>query len=215
MGKSQETFNKKEKEKKRLKKRQEKQLKKEERRANSDGGGLENMMAYLDEDGNITSTPPDPTKKKKVIKASSIEIGVPKREDLGEPGANEGKVTFYNDSKGYGFIKDVHTSENYFFHVNGVLEEVVENDVVTYILERGQKGMVAVQVKKVVIVAVTDKETDIKTNEDANSEKNTDSEETTDPEETTGSEEKTDTDSKTSEETDTDSEASEDPEIEK
>ena len=63
MARSQETFNKKEKEKKRLKKRQEKQLKKEERKANSKGGGLENMLAYVDENGHITDTPPDRTKK--------------------------------------------------------------------------------------------------------------------------------------------------------
>jgi len=200
MGKSQETFNKKEKEKKRIKKRQEKQLKKEERRANSEGGGLENMMAYVDEDGNISSTPPDPTKKKKVIKASSIEIGIPKREDLGDDGANQGKVTFYNDSKGYGFIKDGTTSENYFFHVNGVLEEVVENDVVTYELERGQKGMVAVQVKKVVIEAVTVEKPikDSDSEKDTDSEEDSDSEQDTDSEEDSGSEK--DSDSKASEE---------------
>ena len=81
MAKSQQTFNKKEKEKKRLKKRKDKQQKKEERRENSLGGGLENMLAYVDEDGNITDTPPDPAKKKK-IDAGSIEIGVPKREKV-------------------------------------------------------------------------------------------------------------------------------------
>ncbi|GAB3817910.1 hypothetical protein GCM10028895_14490 [Pontibacter rugosus] len=65
MGRSQETFSKKEKEKKRLKKRQDKEQKKEERQANSDKGkGIEEMLAYVDENGNITSTPPDPTKKK-------------------------------------------------------------------------------------------------------------------------------------------------------
>ena len=148
MAKSQETFNKKEKEKKRLKKRQDKLLKKEERKASSDGGGLDNMMAYLDEFGNITNTPPDPTIKKKKIKAENIELGVPKREE-GEVELNEGKVAFYNDSKGYGFIKDGRTQENYFFHVNGVIDEVKENDAVTYDLERGAKGMNAVNVKKV------------------------------------------------------------------
>lgn len=149
MAKSQETFNKKEKEKKRLKKRQDKLLKKDERKANSDGGGLENMMAYLDEFGNIVDTPPDPTIKKKKIIAGNIELGVPKREDAGEAEANEGKVTFYNESKGYGFIKDGRNSENYFFHVNGLIDEVKENDNVTYELERGQKGMNAVKVKKI------------------------------------------------------------------
>ena len=83
MGKSQETYNKKEKEKKRLKKRQDKLAKKEERKANSDGGGLENMMAYVDENGMIVDTPPDPAKKTK-IKASNIELGVPKKEESDE-----------------------------------------------------------------------------------------------------------------------------------
>ncbi len=153
MAKSQETFNKKEKEKKRRKKRQDKLLKKEERKANSDGGGLDNMMAYVDEHGNISNTPPDPTKKKKEVKASSIELGVPKREDSDEPSGRQGKVTFFNDAKGYGFIKDSQTQENFFVHVNGLLEEVRENDVVTYELERGMKGMNAVNVKKYVAPA--------------------------------------------------------------
>ena len=67
MAKSQDTFNKKEKEKKRLKKRQEKNLKREDRKSNSTGGELENMLAYVDENGNLTDTPPDPSKKRKVV----------------------------------------------------------------------------------------------------------------------------------------------------
>ena len=83
MARSQETFNKKDKEKKRLKKRQDKQLRKEERRANSNkGAGLESMLAYVDENGHLTDTPPDTTKKKKEIKAENIELGVPKREHI-------------------------------------------------------------------------------------------------------------------------------------
>ena len=73
MGKSQETFSKKEKEKKRLKKREDKKKKAAERRANSAGGGLDNMMAYIDEDGNIVDTPPDPTKKK-VVNAEDLSL---------------------------------------------------------------------------------------------------------------------------------------------
>lgn len=150
MGKSQETFSKKEKEKKRLKKRQDKLVKKEERKSSSEGGSLENMMAYVDEFGNITDTPPDPTKKKKVIDASNIEIGIPKREDEPEVAGRQGKISYWNDSKGYGFIKDSMTQENVFVHVNGTLEAVKENDTVTFEVERGQKGMNAVRVKKVV-----------------------------------------------------------------
>ncbi|MEN9998000.1 MAG: hypothetical protein RI922_990 [Bacteroidota bacterium] len=148
MAKSQETFSKKEKEKKRLKKRQDKLIKKEERKADSVGGSLESMMAYVDEYGNITDTPPDPTKKKKII-ASNIEIGVPKREDEPEAAARQGKISYWNDSKGYGFIKDLITQENVFVHVNGTLETVKEGDTVTFEVERGQKGMNAVRVKKV------------------------------------------------------------------
>ena len=147
MAKSQETFSKKEKEKKRLKKRKEKQEKREERRENSLGGGLENMMAYVDEDGNITDTPPDPTKKKKEVKASSIEIGIPKKEDTG-PDIRKGRVEFFNDSKGFGFIKEHESHEKHFVHVNGLMEEVREGDVVSFELERGMKGMNAVRVKK-------------------------------------------------------------------
>ena len=146
MGKSQETYSKKEKEKKRLKKRQDKLLKKEERKESSTGGGLENMMAYLDENGNIVDSPPEITKKVE-IDPEDIVLGVPTREAEEDMGDTEGKVAFYNDSKGYGFIKDLRTQESYFFHVNGLIDEVRENDKVTFTLERGPKGMNAVKVK--------------------------------------------------------------------
>src|SRR5690606_35141908 len=100
MGKSQETWNKKEKEKKKKKKKEEKEKRKEERKANSDGGGLDNMLAYVDENGMLTSTPPDPSKKQKV-KAENIEIGIPKKEEMDdEDKLRTGIVTFFNESKG-------------------------------------------------------------------------------------------------------------------
>jgi len=148
MAKSQDTFNKKEKEKKRLKKRQDKNLKREDRKSNSSGGDLENMLAYVDENGNLTDTPPDPSKKRKVI-ASSIEISVPRREEEEIDPIHKGRIEFFNDSKGYGFIKELETQEKYFVHVNGLLQEVKEGDVVTFELERGLKGLNAIQVKKV------------------------------------------------------------------
>ncbi|MFH1321995.1 MAG: cold shock domain-containing protein [Bacteroidota bacterium] len=148
MAKSQQTYNKKAKEEKRLKKRKDKQQKREERKANSQGGGLENMMAYVDEDGNITDTPPDPTKKKK-INAKSIEISVPKREKQETNAIRNGKVEFFNDSKGFGFIRELENQEKYFVHVTGLIEEIEENDMVTFELERGLRGMNAVRVKKV------------------------------------------------------------------
>ena len=149
MGKSQETFSKREKEKKRQKRKEEKQKRKEERQANSDGGGLENMIAYVDEFGNPTDTPPDPDKKKKKIKAEDIEIGIPPKEEEEIDPVHEGKVSFFNDSKGYGFIKDLNTQESFFVHVNGLTEEVGEGDKVSFELEKGMKGLNAVKVKKI------------------------------------------------------------------
>ena len=147
MGKSQQTFNKKAKEEKRLKKRKEKEKRRVERKANSPGGGLENMMAYVDEEGHITDTPTDPAKRKKV-NVKSIEISVPKREKETNV-IRTGKVAFFNDSKGFGFIRELETQEQFFVHVNGLTEEIAENDMVTFELERGLKGINAVRVKKV------------------------------------------------------------------
>lgn len=148
MAKSQETYNKKEKEKKRLKKRLEKQQKKEARRENSETTGFDDMIAYVDENGNIVDTPPDLTKKKK-IDVESIQIGVPKRTEEDEITERFGRVEFFNESKGFGFIKENETNEKFFVHVNGLLEEIVENDKVTFELEQGLKGLNAVRVKKV------------------------------------------------------------------
>ena len=149
MAGSQETYGKKEREKKRLKKQEDKKKKAAERRANSKGGGLENMLVYVDEFGRFTDTPPDPSQKVKVD-AESIEIGVPKREPEEEVDpVHEGKVDFYDDSKGFGFIIDKIDSERYFVHVSGTTEDIAEGDKVSFELEKGQKGLNAVRVKKI------------------------------------------------------------------
>jgi len=147
MGRSQETFGKKDKEQKRIKKRKDKALRKEERKANATDGSLDSMIAYVDENGNITDTPPDLTKKKK-IKAENIEISVPKKEDIEEP-IRTGRVEFFNDDKGYGFIKDLDTQEKFFVHVNGLIDKIAEGNKVNFELEKGLKGMNAVRVKKI------------------------------------------------------------------
>src|SRR5258708_2021125 len=114
MAKSKETWNKKELEKKREKKKKDKELRKEERKANAkEGKSFEDMIAYQDENGNITSTPPDP-QKKRIIRVEDIEIGVPKYETVKLDPIRKGIVTFFNNSKGYGFIKDSETQESIF-----------------------------------------------------------------------------------------------------
>ena len=149
MAKSQATFSKKENEKKRLKKRNDKQEKREERQANKKSLTLEDMMAYVDENGNITSTPPDP-KKKKEINTADIKIGIARQEDLvDEDPVKKGTVTFFNDSKGYGFIRNSETQESIFVHVNGLKTQIKEGDKVTFEVEKGQKGPTAVNVSTV------------------------------------------------------------------
>lgn len=147
MARSQETFSKKEKEKKRLKKRQDKLVKKEERKANATGGDFDSMIAYVDEDGRIVDTPPDLSKKKK-IDADSIELGVPKREHEEVDPIMEGKLIYFNDQKGYGFIKDNFSEEKYFVHINNMLDDIAENDKVHFEVEKGPKGLNAVRVKQ-------------------------------------------------------------------
>lgn len=148
MAKSQQTYSKKENEKKRLKKRLDKQKKREERKENSEESSFDNMIAYVDEYGNITDTPPDLSKKKKIV-ASEIEIGVPKMGDAKVITTRKGKVEFFNDTKGFGFIKENETNEKFFVHVNGLIEKIAENDMVSFELEHGLKGLNAVQVKKI------------------------------------------------------------------
>jgi cold shock CspA family protein len=148
MASSQETFNKRDKEKKRLKKRLDKQAKLAERKANAQESGPGNMIAYVDENGRITDTPPDPANRKK-IDAGSIEIGVPKREVAEAKAQRTGRVEFFNTSKGFGFIKELDSQEKFFVHVNNVAEEIKEGDTVTFEIERTFKGINAVRVKKV------------------------------------------------------------------
>ena len=148
MARSTETFSKKEKEKARLKKSQDKKERAEERKANaSKGKSLEDMMAYIDENGNITSTPPDPSRKVK-INAEDIQIGVAKQQDLPHDTVRNGVVSFFNEAKGYGFIRDLQTEESIFVHINALTEPLKENNLVTFETEQGLKGLTAVKVKK-------------------------------------------------------------------
>ena len=60
---------------------------------------------------------------------------------------NKGTVKFFNDSKGFGFIKDSNSSNEYFVHSSGLKESIREDDEVTFDLQQGQKGLNAVNVK--------------------------------------------------------------------
>ena len=147
MAKQQQTFNKLEKEKKRKKKREDKIKKMLARKEAKERGELvTNEFVYVDYNGNFTDTPPDPSEKIK-IKASSIVLGVPKREDVKTDGFT-GKVNFFDHSKGFGFIIDPESQEKYFVHISECIDEINEGDKVEFDIIRGAKGMNAVKVKK-------------------------------------------------------------------
>ena len=147
MARSQETFNKKEREKKKIKKKKDKAEKKQSRKS-EESRSFEEMIMYVDENGNLTPTPPDPSKKKKIRK-EDIEIGVPKKEVQEQQAIRNGIVKFFNDEKGYGFIIDQFSKDSIFVHANGLIDEIRENDKVTFEIEMGAKGPMAVLVKVV------------------------------------------------------------------
>ena len=147
MAKSKQTFNKKEKEKQRLKKRQDKEEKKEERKANTrNGNSLDEMLAYVDEYGNITNTPPDP-KKQLVIRAEDIQLGIKHEPEEAVDQFRTGVVTMFNNQKGFGFIKDAVSQESIFVHINSLTTQIKEGDKVSFEVEKGFKGKNAVNVK--------------------------------------------------------------------
>lgn len=141
------SFNKRELEKKKIQKRKEKKMRKEERKANSGSGSFEDMIAYVDENGMITDTPPDPTKKQ-VVELENIAVSTPKKEEVEEVPL-QGRVEHFNAEKGFGFIKDMTSTDKYFFHISNAPAGITEGNTVTFELERGQRGMNAVRIELV------------------------------------------------------------------
>lgn len=142
-----ETFAKREKEKKRARKKQEKAEKMRERKeSTSKGKSLEDMMAYIDENGNISDTPPDPRKRKE-IELEDIQLGAAMQVE--EEIERTGTVAFFNDTKGYGFITDDSSRENIFVHANQLMQPITDRDKVTFETERTPKGLTAIKVKKI------------------------------------------------------------------
>ncbi len=143
-----ETWNKRERERNKQQKKKEKlEIRKEKKLANKGNTNLESMLAYVDENGDLSSKPVDP-RKRVSINVEDIEIGVPKqRELLPEDLIQTGIVTLFKDDKGYGFIKNLETQESYFFHVKSLIDPVKENNKVNFEVEKGPKGLNAVNVR--------------------------------------------------------------------
>jgi cold shock CspA family protein len=146
MGRSQETSNKKEvknkKEKKRKDKAKKRLIKKEAGKSSFD-----DMIAYVDEFGMISSTPPDPNKKI-IVEVDAIELSATKNDSSQKNDfLRKGVVTFFNDSKGFGFIRDMENNQSVFVHANNLMEPIKENNIVNFEIGKGPKGTTALKVK--------------------------------------------------------------------
>ncbi|MCO6492821.1 MAG: cold shock domain-containing protein [Phaeodactylibacter sp.] len=141
-----DSFNKKEREKKKRKRRKDKAERKEQRK--QEGSDTPEFM-YLDENGNLTPTPPDPSKRR-TIKAEDIDVSVPKQDKSDQPNfLRTGVVKFFNAEKGYGFIADQNSKEDFFVHADSLVDDITDNDKVTFEVASGPKGPVAINVSRI------------------------------------------------------------------
>lgn len=62
---------------------------------------------------------------------------------------SRGTVKFFNETKGFGFIKEEESEKEHFVHISGLIDEIKEGDVVEFDLKEGRKGLNAVNVKVV------------------------------------------------------------------
>jgi cold shock CspA family protein len=147
MAKSSATFNKRENEKRRIQKRKDKEQRKEDRKAGKETKSFEDMLAYVDENGNLTSTQPDPSKKK-VINEAEIDLTSRNKGGALPPAQQQGTVKHYDSGKGYGFIRDTDSGEEFFFHHSGANYPISHGDTVTFETEMGPRGLNAVRISK-------------------------------------------------------------------
>lgn len=138
--------NKQEIEKQKLQKRNEK-AKRREIKKYTGSQSFEDMIAYVDENGCISSTPPDMRNRTKIA-VEDIQIATQKRVDI-VPEFFNGRVEHFNEDKGYGFIKDIASMDKYFFHINDAACVIKTGNRVTFKTALGRKGMCAVEIKPI------------------------------------------------------------------
>jgi cold shock CspA family protein len=140
-----DSFSKKENIKKKLQKQKEKAMRREERKdANDKGKSLDDMIMYVDANGQLTSTPPEKRDENDEFNLDDIQLGAAPIE--AEEVVKSGIVTFLSD-KGYGFITQENSKDNIFFHSNNCTEIVKKGNKVSFEIERSPKGLVAVDIK--------------------------------------------------------------------
>jgi len=143
MAKSSGTFEKKEREKRKQKERKEK-LEKRAVQKSAKAKSFDEMIAYVDEFGRFTSTPPQ---QRKPIDQEEIIISISKREETEDSNIRMGVVTSFDESKGFGFIKDSNSQESIFVHASALTEPIKQGDRVTFEANQGDRGLFAANVK--------------------------------------------------------------------
>ena len=139
-----DSFSKKENFKKKLQKQKEKAMRREERKDNNDKGkSLDDMIMYVDKNGQLTSTPPD-REDNADFDLNNIQLGAAKIEE--EDPIKTGIVTFFSE-KGYGFITEDQSKENVFFHSNNCIDQIKKGNKVAFEKERSPKGFSAINIK--------------------------------------------------------------------
>ena len=145
MGRGNETFGKKEVRNKKEKKRKEKEKRRLERKEQGKSS-FEDMIAYVDANGNLVDTPPDLSEKEE-IELEDIEISVAKKEDREEDSLRQGIVNNFDENKGFGFITDSESRDSLFVHINDCEEEIKRGMKVVYEMQKDPKGFKAIKVK--------------------------------------------------------------------
>lgn len=149
MARSRETFGKKEVRNKKEKKRKAKEERRQARKDEDKKSSLDDMIAFVDEYGNPTDTPPDPDQKEEV-ELEDIELSPPKKDEYSEDDPiRQGTVNFFDSTKGFGFIKDSETKQDVFVHINNCIDEITQGNLVSFEVEMGPKGPSAFNVKMV------------------------------------------------------------------
>jgi CspA family cold shock protein len=143
MAKSVSTSNKKDREKRKQKERKEKLEKKAERK-NTKSKTFDEMIAYVDEFGRISSTP---VTQRVPVDIDSIEISVTRQSESEEDDVKLGTVFSFDETKGYGFIKDANSNDSIFVHSSALSTPIKAGNKVTFDIEKGDRGFYAVNVK--------------------------------------------------------------------
>jgi len=151
MSKSQNSFIKKQKADKKKKKQAEKLQKRLDRKDKETSSDLDDMIAYVDEFGNIVDKPVE-KRKLEDDEELSPEEQMAMQVAIGEeykPEGEKGIVKFFNAEKGFGFIKWRGADQDLYVQARDVREPIRENDRVTFEVKEGDRGLVAVDVRKV------------------------------------------------------------------